>query len=271
MGKVGPLSGYVSGSWIKGDLWRGPGTIDRKHYEGKLRYDLPNGGDLSFQTVHNDYYDYDSPSITKAQYAGTAGDIFGRKGRDFAYLGAVPLSVPLGTPVIVPTASLPQTAAGIAYSNANYANYYKFAVNKRKDHLYGLTLNTPITDAIDLTTTAYYEDKGGYGVSPEAYATSWAATTPRWRRPDGADRAQGHAIRSLRHRRHAQGRDGQGQLEVRLQQAGGRPLAGERRLSPHPGPLQRRQRQSRRRAAAERAGPPAARLCLDPRHRHSSS
>jgi hypothetical protein len=44
-GKVGPLSGYVSGSWIKGDLWRGPGTIDRKHYEGKLRYDLPNGGD----------------------------------------------------------------------------------------------------------------------------------------------------------------------------------------------------------------------------------
>ncbi|WP_132089594.1 TonB-dependent receptor [Caulobacter sp. BK020] len=171
-GKVGPLSGYVSGSWIKGDLWRGPGTIDRKHYEGKLRYDLPNGGDLSFQTVHNDYYDYDSPSITKAQYAGTAGDIFGRKGRSFAYLGAVPLSVPLGTPVIVPTASLPQTVAGIVYSNPNYANYYKFAVNKRKDHLYGLTLNTPVTEAIDLTTTAYYEDKGGYGVSPEDYATS---------------------------------------------------------------------------------------------------
>lgn len=175
MGKVGPVSGYVSGSWIKGDLWRGPGTIDRKHYEGKLKYDLPNGGDITFQTVHNDYFDYDSPSITKAQYAGTAGDVFGRKGRYFAYLGAVPTSVPFGTPLSIPTGSLPETMAGVPYSNANYAQYYKFAINKRKDHLYGLTLNTPITDNLDLTTTAYYEDKGGYGVSPEAYATSLAS------------------------------------------------------------------------------------------------
>ncbi len=171
-GQVGPLSGYVSGSWIKGDLWRGPGTIDRKHYEGKLKYDLGNGGDISFQTVHNDYFDYDSPSITQAQYAGTAGDVFGRKGRYFAYLGAVPTSVPFGTPLTIPTASLPEAVAGVPYSNANYAQYYKFAVNKRRDHLYGLTLNTPIVDGVDLTTTAYYEDKGGYGVSPEAYATS---------------------------------------------------------------------------------------------------
>lgn len=175
MGEHAGLSGYVSGSWIKGDLWRGPGDIDRKHYEGKLRYALPNGGDISFQTVHNDYFDFDSPSITQAQYNGTAGDVFGRKGRYFAYLGAVPLSVPFGTPTTIPTASLAETTAGIAYSNTNYAQYYKFAINKRKDHLYGLTLNTPITDTIDLTTTAYYEDKGGYGVSPEAYATSLAS------------------------------------------------------------------------------------------------
>jgi iron complex outermembrane receptor protein len=175
MGKVGPLSGYVSGSWIKGDLWRGPGTIDRKHYEGKLKYDLPNGGDVTFQTVHNDYFDYDSPSITKAQYAGTAGDLFGRKGRYFAYLGVPPTSVPFGTAVTIPTASLPETAAGVPYSNAGYAQYYKFAINKRKDHLYGLTLNTPLGESLDLTTTAYYEDKGGYGVSPEAYATSLAS------------------------------------------------------------------------------------------------
>jgi iron complex outermembrane receptor protein len=174
MGEHGGLSGYVSGSWIKGDLWRGPGDIDRQHYEGKLRYALPNGGDISFQTVHNDYFDYDSPSITLAQYNGTAGDVFGRKGRSFAYLGSVPLSVPFGTALSVPTASLPETTAGVPYSNANYAQYYKFAVNSRQDHLYGLTLNTPITDNFDLTTTAYYEDKGGYGVSPEAYATSLA-------------------------------------------------------------------------------------------------
>jgi iron complex outermembrane receptor protein len=171
-GKVGPLSGYVSGSWIKGDLWRGPGTIDRKHYEGKLRYDLPNGGDLSFQTVHNDYYDYDSPSIAKAQYAGTANDPFGRKGRDFAYLGYVPTGLAPATALVHGV-----SVTGPLYSNANYAQYYKFAVNKRKDHLYGLTLNTPVTDAIDLTTTAYYEDKSGYGVSPEAWGTSIASYT----------------------------------------------------------------------------------------------
>lgn len=173
MGEHAGLSGYVSGSWIKGDLWRGPGTIDRKHYEGKLKYALPNGGDISFQTVHNDYFDYDSPSITLAQYNGAAGDVFGRSGRYFAYLGIVPNAGPAGSTQTA--TNLPAVAGGPTYSNANYAQYYKFAVNKRKDHLYGLTLNTPITDTFDLTTTAYYEDKGGYGVSPEAYATSLAS------------------------------------------------------------------------------------------------
>lgn len=173
MGEHGGLSGYVSGSWIKGDLWRGPGTIDRKHYEGKLKYALPNGGDISFQTVHNDYFDYDSPSITLAQYNGAAGDVFGRSGRYFAYLGIVPNPGPAGS--VQTATNLPAVANGPTFSNANYAQYYKFAVNKRKDHLYGLTLNTPITDNFDLTTTAYYEDKGGYGVSPEAYATSKAS------------------------------------------------------------------------------------------------
>jgi iron complex outermembrane receptor protein len=157
-GKVGQFSGYVSGSWIKGDLWRGPGTIDRKHYEGKLRWDMGPATSLTFQTVHNDYFDYDSPSITKAQYNGSAGDAFGRSGRYFAYLGYVPV--------------LAQTTPGVTYSNANYAQYYKFAVNKRKDHLYGLTFKTAIGENLSLTSTAYYEDKGGYGVSPEAYATS---------------------------------------------------------------------------------------------------
>jgi iron complex outermembrane receptor protein len=171
-GKVGPVSAYVSGSWIKGDLWRGPGTIDRKHYEGKLRYELPNGGDISFQTVHNDYYDYDSPSITKLQYGGRAGDAFGRSGRDFAYLGYVPAGL---APAVASVHGASVT--GPTYSNANYAQYYKFAVNSRQDHLYGLTLNTPVTDAIDFTTTAYYEDKEGYGVSPEAWATSIASHT----------------------------------------------------------------------------------------------
>lgn len=161
MGEHRGFSGYISGSTLKSDLWRGPGYLDRQHYEGKLRYAFESGGDLTFLTVHNDYYDYDSPSITKAQYHGTANDLFGRSGRDFAYLGEVP--------------ELPPTVAGVPYSNGQYAQYYKFAVNSRTDHLYGLRLNLPVGDALDLSATAYYEDKGGYGVSPEAYATSLAS------------------------------------------------------------------------------------------------
>lgn len=160
-GEHAGLSGYASGSRTESDLWRGPGYIKRDHLEGKLRYAFANGGALTFLTVHNDYYDYDSPSITKAQYQGTAGDAFGRSGRDFAYLGYVP--------------ELAESTAGVPWSNALYNQYYKFAVNSRSDHLYGLTLDLPVGDNIDVRSTAYYERKGGYGVSPEAYATSLAS------------------------------------------------------------------------------------------------
>ena len=171
-GEHNGFSAFASASLISGELWRGPGTIDRNHYEGQIRYRFGEGS-LTFQIVHNDYFDYDSPSITKAQYLGTAGDIFGRKGRSFAYLGYVPLSGPLGSAATA--TSLPITAAGIPYSNAAFNQYYKFAVNSRKDHLYGLTLATPLGEAFDISTTAYYEKKSGYGVSPEAYATSLAS------------------------------------------------------------------------------------------------
>ncbi len=161
LGEHDGLSGYVGGSRVKSDLWRGPGYIKRDHVEGKLRYAFEGGGDLTFTTTHNDYYDYDSPAITKAQYLGLADDAFGRSGRDFAYLGYVP--------------DLAETTPGVAYSNVGYNQYYKFAVNSRSDHLYGLTLSLPFGDDVDVSSTVYYERKGGYGVSPEAYATSLAA------------------------------------------------------------------------------------------------
>ena len=169
-GEHNGFSAFGSFSTVSGELWRGPGTIDRDHYEGQLRYRFGEGS-LTFQTVHNKYFDYDSPSITKAQYAGTAGDIFGRSGRSFAYLGYVPVPGAFGSPATA--TSLPAASATApAYSNANYSQYYKFAVNSREDHLYALTLKTPLGDAIDVSVTGYYEDKEGYGVSPEAYATS---------------------------------------------------------------------------------------------------
>lgn len=157
-GGLGEFSAYASYSDFSADLWRGPGDINRKHAEGKLRYQAANGVEATFGVVWNDYFDYDAPAITKGQYAGTAGDVFGRSGRDFAYLGSVPV--------------LAQTTPGVVYSNPLYNQFYKQAVNSRTDTLYRLSVTAPLSENFRLEATAYYEDKDGYGVSPEAYATS---------------------------------------------------------------------------------------------------
>ena len=159
-GEHAGLSAYFSRSKIDGDLWRGPGTIDREHLEGKVRYQFGEGHELLFRAVHNDFYDYDSPYVTQAQYHGTANDPFGRSGRDFAYLKEVP-----------PQA---ETVAGVPYSNPNYNQSYKQAINQRRDTLYSLTGNFLLNDALESSTSVYYEAKKGFGVSPEAYSTSLA-------------------------------------------------------------------------------------------------
>lgn len=160
-GEVGGLSGYVSFSDFSADLWRGPGDINRQHAEGKLVYDAGAGAKASFGVVWNDYFDYDAPAITRAQYVGTAGDAFGRSGRDFAYLATVPVLAP--------------TVAGVPFSNGLYNQYFKQAINSRTDILYRLSGVLPLGEALRLEATAYYEDKEGFGVSPEAYATSLAS------------------------------------------------------------------------------------------------
>lgn len=160
-GAIGDLSGYASFSDFSADLWRGPGDINRQHAEGKLRYAADSGAEVTFGVVWNDYFDYDAPAITKAQYGGSAGDAFGRSGRYFAYLDYVPV--------------LTQTTPGVVYSNSLYNQYYKQAINSRTDTLYRLSGALPIGENLRLETTGYYEDKEGYGVSPEAYATSLTA------------------------------------------------------------------------------------------------
>lgn len=157
-GEYGGLSGYASFSDFSADLWRGPGDINRQHAEGKLRYQADSGAELTLGVTWNDYFDYDAPAITKAQYAGTAGDAFGRRGRDFAYLDYVPV--------------LTQTTPGVIYSNPLYNQYFKQAINSRTDTLYRLSGALPVGETLRFEATAYYEDKEGYGVSPEAYATS---------------------------------------------------------------------------------------------------
>jgi iron complex outermembrane receptor protein len=159
-GDLGPISAYVSRSKVDSDLWRGPGSIDREHIEAKVRYRINDAHELVLQGVYNDFFDYDTPSINLAQYRGTANDPFGRSGRYFSYLDYVP--------------DLPPSVPGVPYSATGHNQYYKQAINQRTDTLLGLTYRGDFGNGWSLTTAAYYEEKDGYGVSPEAYATSLA-------------------------------------------------------------------------------------------------
>ncbi|MEK7343190.1 MAG: TonB-dependent receptor [Pseudomonadota bacterium] len=166
-GNLGGFSAYASYSKLSADVWRGPGTIDREHVEAKAKYDIAPGSSIAFRFLYNDYFDYDSPAITKAQYNGVPGADplsgvgINRSGRYYAYLATVPV--------------FPVTAPGVQYSNTGYNQYYKQAINSRTDYLYSLHGDFAVTDELQLNLTGYYEDKKGYGVSPEAYATSLAS------------------------------------------------------------------------------------------------
>lgn len=159
-GEYQGLSAYFSRSKIDGDLWRGPGTIDREHLEAKVRYRFGDRDEVWLRAVHNSFYDYDSPYVSIAQYDGSANDLFGRSGRYFAYLDSLP--------------DLPESVPGVRYSNTGYNQFYKQAVNQRRDTLYSLGGQFEIRPDLLNYTTLYYEAKKGFGVSPEAYATSLA-------------------------------------------------------------------------------------------------
>jgi len=165
-GAIGRLSSYVSYSRLDGDLWRGPGTIRRDHVEAKLRLAIDDKTDITAQILYNDYFDFDSPAITLGQYNGVPGSdpVFNRSGRNFAYLDYVPSQ-----------SVLPPVAGGPPFSNARYNQYYKQAINSRTDTLYAITGRFAPTEMFDFNLTTYYEDKEGYGVSPEAYSTSLSA------------------------------------------------------------------------------------------------
>ncbi|MFU8926690.1 TonB-dependent receptor [Acinetobacter puyangensis] len=153
-------SGYLSRSKIDSDLWRGPGDIDREHIDAKARFESQAGHELTFKIVYNNLDDYDVPYISYTQYNGLANDLFGRSGRKFAYIDYLP--------------DLPETTQGVKFSNSGYNQYYSLARNKRKDTLYGVSGKFIINPIIQNKTTVYYEDKKGFGVSPEAYSTSLA-------------------------------------------------------------------------------------------------
>nr|WP_087573819.1 TonB-dependent receptor [Sphingomonas sp. CDS-1] len=166
-GRVGPFKAYVSRTKLDSDLWRGPGSVDREHWEGQIHADLGGDSWARFKFVSNDFFDYDSPTISRAQYNCTVKSVVGACGRDFAYIENVP-----NTTVINGTTPFAPTVPGVYYSNPNYAQVYNLAINVRKDKLYGATFHAGIADGVWAESTLYWEDKGGYGVSPDTYSNS---------------------------------------------------------------------------------------------------
>jgi len=158
-GEVGPFKAYVSRTKLDSDLWRGAGSVDREHWEGQIHADLGGDSWARFKYVRNDFFDYDSPFLTLGQYESTTPDLEGNTGRDIGYYE---LPDPT-TPGFMPTTQ------GIDYSNPAYARTYRLAINARKDQLFGLTVHAGIAYNFSAETTLYWEDKSGYGVSPESY------------------------------------------------------------------------------------------------------
>lgn len=161
-GQVGPFRAYVSRTKLDTDLWRGVGSVDREHWEGMLHADLGGDSWARFKFVSNKFFDYDSPTLTRGQYYSSTPDLGGSTGRDRGYIALVPNT----------TAGFAPVTGGPAYSNSNYTYTYNLAINVRDDKLYGGTIHAGIADGIWAEATAYYEDKGGYGVSPDGYANS---------------------------------------------------------------------------------------------------
>lgn len=168
-GNIGPFKGYVSGTKLNSDLWRGVGSIDREHWEAQVHTDLGGDSWARFKFVSNDFFDYDSPSLTRAQYLSATPDLGGAVGRYRGYI-----DVPAPT-----TAGFTPSVVGVPYSNTNYTYTAPLAINVRNDKLYGATVHLGIASGVWMETTAYWEAKGGYGVSPDSYANSLSRYTPQ--------------------------------------------------------------------------------------------
>lgn len=165
-GSIGGFSAYASRSKTDSDLWRGGGYIDREHIEAKAKYAFDSDTYVTFKYVSNDFFDYDSPSTSKAAYLAGTPCANGQGGRDCGYSPTLPTGT-LGTLQVYNT-------PGYTYDTTGW---YLDRVNIRTDSLYGATFKTDIGDAFDLTATAYYEDKDGYGVSPETYGSTTSNTS----------------------------------------------------------------------------------------------
>ncbi|MEM8921410.1 MAG: Plug domain-containing protein, partial [Pseudomonadota bacterium] len=174
-GKIGGFSAYFSRSTIDSDLWRGAGTIDREHLEGKARYEFDSDTFLEAKFVYNDFFDFDSPSFSRATYESSTPTLDGDTGRDRGYIDFVPDGCNIGveTPVDFNNDGVvddddfqPISVGGIC------TQYFIDRVNVREDALSSLMFETDLMEDVTMNALIYYEDKDGFGVSPDGYSNT---------------------------------------------------------------------------------------------------
>lgn len=165
-GDINGFKAFISRSKTDSDLWRGPGTIDREHIEGKAVYTFDQGTTLEFSYVANDFFDYDSPSGTAATFEA---DYY------YSYADSIPEGCISADPEVYDfnqDGTIDDSDFTPVFTGSNCTSYYEDRINVRDDKLYSLQLNTYLTDSLMFTGTAYFEDKDGYGVSPDSYTNT---------------------------------------------------------------------------------------------------
>ena len=165
-GQIGPMSAYISRTKLDSNLSRGAGTIDREHAEAKIKFDLWDDAYVDFKWVYNDFYDFDSPSTSKAAYYSGAPCGNGEGGRECGYSATLPPGT-LGNVLVY-------NVPGYTYDTTGW---YMDRINVRTDQLFGGTFYTPIGSDASVSVTAYYEEKNGWGSSPETYGSTTSATS----------------------------------------------------------------------------------------------
>ncbi|MDC8829774.1 TonB-dependent receptor [Alteromonas gilva] len=166
--ETGDLDGfkaYVSRSKTDSDLWRGPGTIDREHIEAKALYEF---GDSYIRATYvaNDFFDYDSPSAPASTFAE---DYY------YSYADSIPEGCIGAKPGVYDfngDGSIDDSDFTPVFTGSNCTSYYEDRINIRDDKLYSLAFGTYISEDVQFDVTAYYEDKDGYGVSPDSYSNT---------------------------------------------------------------------------------------------------
>ena len=165
-GDINGFKAFVSRSKTDSDLWRGPGTIDREHIEAKAVYAFSADSKLTFNYVANDFFDYDSPSATEATFED---DYY------YSYLESIPEGCIAAMPQVYDfnqDGAIDDSDFTPVFTGSNCTSYYEDRINVRDDQLYSLQLETYLTDNLLFAGTYYFEDKDGYGVSPDSYSNT---------------------------------------------------------------------------------------------------